>query len=32
MTQAGISDPKVEYIYLDSDGSQIWSHVFTPST
>ncbi len=32
MDAAGVPDPKsVTYVYLDSDGSQIWTHTFSPS-
>lgn len=31
MESRGISSPKVTYTYLNSDGSKIWAHTFTPS-
>lgn len=32
MDAAGVPDPKtISYVYLDSDGSEIWNHTFSPS-
>lgn len=31
MVNAGIEDPQVTYTYLNSDGTEIWTHSFTQS-